>query len=216
MSAVEACTTQACVTRRGRRPTAADMPVSRTIDPRSMLTSLARPCSAVLTVASIISRPLPLWMAARKRRTGAWRRRPPTRGHEVPVDQLRHALGDFEARVRNWSSPSLADLRSRMAVMLADRSSAASVWIAANSVSHVGRRGPASMAGRLASHAGAVFRSSRPLSGRTLSARRVSRLVIAASTRQARPPEVAELSLAASAGDAHAVSQRPPKEGLRA
>ena len=36
--------------------------------------------------------------------------------------------------VRNWSSPALADLRSRMAVTLADRTSASSVWIAANSV----------------------------------------------------------------------------------
>lgn len=56
---------------------------------------------------------------------------------EVPVEQLRRALRDFEALVRNWSSPSLADLRSRMAVALADRSSAASVWIAANTVSKV-------------------------------------------------------------------------------
>ena len=53
---------------------------------------------------------------------------------QLPVDQLRRALREFEALVRNWSSPSLADLRSRMAVVLADRSSASSVWIAANSV----------------------------------------------------------------------------------
>lgn len=80
---------------------------------------------------------------------------------QLPIDQLRRALADFESLVRNWSSPSLADLRSRMAVVLADRSSAASVWIAANSVSHVGRPGLESMAGRLARNAGAAFRSSR-------------------------------------------------------
>ena len=56
---------------------------------------------------------------------------------DVPVEQLRRALRDFEALVRNWSSASLADLRSRMAVALADRSSAASVWIAVNTVSKV-------------------------------------------------------------------------------
>ena len=185
-----------------------------------MLTSLARLCGAVLTVALMISRPVLLWTAARKRSTGAWRQRPPARDHEdtrpepairalqataevtramademrrvldedeshrqvyrhlarferkfakyglrtieqFPVDQLRRALGDFEALVRNWSSPSLADLRSRMAVVLADRSSAASVWIAANSVSHGGRSGSESLAGRLARNAGAAFRSSR-------------------------------------------------------
>jgi len=52
----------------------------------------------------------------------------------LPVDQLRRALTEFEALVRNWSSPSLADLRSRMAVVLADRTSASSVWIAVNTV----------------------------------------------------------------------------------
>ena len=53
----------------------------------------------------------------------------------VPVADLRRALRDFDALVRNWSLPSLADLRSRMAVPLAERSGAASVWIAANSIS---------------------------------------------------------------------------------
>ena len=52
----------------------------------------------------------------------------------LPVDQLRRALREFEALVRNWSSTSLADLRSRMAVVLADRASASSVWIAVNTV----------------------------------------------------------------------------------
>ena len=61
---------------------------------------------------------------------------------QFPVDQLRRALREFEALVRNWSSPSLADLRSRMAVVLADRSSASSVWIAANSVHGAQRHGP--------------------------------------------------------------------------
>ena len=61
---------------------------------------------------------------------------------QLPIDQLRRALREFEALVRNWSSVSLADLRSRMAVVLADRSSAASVWIAVNSVDAAHRHGP--------------------------------------------------------------------------
>ena len=61
---------------------------------------------------------------------------------QLPVDQLRRALREFEALVRNWSSPSLADLRSRMAVVLADRASASSVWIAANTVNGAHRHGP--------------------------------------------------------------------------
>ena len=81
---------------------------------------------------------------------------------EVPVEQLRRALRDFEALVRNWSSASLADLRSRMAVALADRSSAASVWIAANTVSKVFTPHDEAMAARLAkgSH-GHGFRKSQ-------------------------------------------------------
>ena len=71
---------------------------------------------------------------------------------EVPVEQLRRALRDFEALVRNWSSASLADLRSRMAVALADRSSAASVWIAANTVSKVFTPHDEAMANRLSKH----------------------------------------------------------------
>ena len=61
---------------------------------------------------------------------------------QLPVEQLRRALREFEALVRNWSSPSLADLRSRMAVVLADRASGSSVWIAANSVDGAQRHGP--------------------------------------------------------------------------
>ena len=61
---------------------------------------------------------------------------------QLPVDQLRRALREFEALVRNWSSASLADLRSRMAVVLADRSSASSVWIAANTINGAQRHGP--------------------------------------------------------------------------
>jgi hypothetical protein len=60
----------------------------------------------------------------------------------LPVDQLRRALREFEALVRNWSSTSLADLRSRMAVVLADRASASSVWIAVNTVNGAHRHGP--------------------------------------------------------------------------
>lgn len=64
----------------------------------------------------------------------------------IPVADLRRALRDFEALVRNWSEVELADLRSRMAVTLADRSSAASMWIAANSVSSAFRPPPGSAA----------------------------------------------------------------------
>jgi len=64
----------------------------------------------------------------------------------LPVDQLGRGLAEFEALVRNWSSPNLADLRSRMAVVLADRSSAASVWIAGNSVHGAQRHGPGTAA----------------------------------------------------------------------
>ncbi|MGZ5894220.1 MAG: hypothetical protein ACXWJ7_16555 [Caldimonas sp.] len=181
-----------------------------------MPTLLARLGSAVLTLPLLISKPVLRLLAARERRSGAWRQRPPSReaestrpepairalqatpdatvamrdelrrvldqdeSHrkvfphlarferkfakyglravaELPIDQVRRALADFEALVRNWSSASLADLRSRMAVVLADRASAASVWIAANSVSAAGRPGPESMAGRLRRHAGATL-----------------------------------------------------------
>lgn len=52
----------------------------------------------------------------------------------IPVADLRRALRDFEGLVRNWSSAPLAELRSRMSVVLTDRSSAASMWVTANSV----------------------------------------------------------------------------------
>lgn len=148
---------------------------------------------AVFSAILAACRPLLFWLAARERRNGAWRQRPPVREAEttrpepairalqasaeatdamlaelrrvldqdesfrhtfrhlarferkfakygmrtiaqLPVADLRRALRDFEALVRNWSSASLADLRSRMAVVLADRSSAASMWIAENSI----------------------------------------------------------------------------------
>lgn len=85
---------------------------------------------------------------------------------QLPVDQLRRALREFESLVRNWSSPSLADLRSRMAVVLADRASASSVWIDANSVHGAQRHGPG-ISVRLPSGSGpaatraAVLRSGR-------------------------------------------------------
>lgn len=83
---------------------------------------------------------------------------------EVPIDQLRRALADFEAMIRNWSSAALADLRSRMAVSLADRSSASTVWIAVNSVAPVYRNAPESMSARLARGTANVFRASQQLS----------------------------------------------------
>ena len=55
------------------------------------------------------------------------------------ADQLR-PLSDLDALVRNWPSLSLVDLRSRIAVVLADRSSAASVWIAATASCRLGGR----------------------------------------------------------------------------
>jgi hypothetical protein len=73
----------------------------------------------------------------------------------VPVDLLRRALREFEAMVRNWSSPRLADLRSRMAVTLAHRTSASSVWIAVNSVAPGAR--PEAMGARLFRHASSMF-----------------------------------------------------------
>ncbi|MEO9067245.1 MAG: hypothetical protein ABI281_03890 [Caldimonas sp.] len=83
---------------------------------------------------------------------------------EVPIDQLRRALADFEAMVRNWSSASLADLRSRMAVGLAERSSASSVWIAVNSIAPTYRNVPETMAARLARGTANAFRASGQLS----------------------------------------------------
>jgi hypothetical protein len=83
---------------------------------------------------------------------------------EVPIDQLRRALADFEAMVRNWSSASLADLRSRMAVGLAERSSASSVWVAINSIAPTYRNVPETMAARLARGTANAFRVSGQLS----------------------------------------------------
>jgi hypothetical protein len=82
----------------------------------------------------------------------------------VPVDHLRRALREFETMVRNWSSPALADLRSRMAVTLADRTSAASVWIAANSVAP-GMRADA-LASQLAARASSMFGASQQMLSR--------------------------------------------------
>ena len=83
---------------------------------------------------------------------------------EVPVEQLRRALADFEAMVRNWSSPALADLRSRMAVRLADRASAASMWIAVNSIAPTYREVAPSLAARLTAPTASAFRNSQQLS----------------------------------------------------
>lgn len=83
---------------------------------------------------------------------------------EVPIDQLRRALSDFEAMVRNWSSPALADLRSRMAVSLADRASASTVWIAVNSIVPVYRNASESMSARLARGTANAFRVSQQVS----------------------------------------------------
>lgn len=83
---------------------------------------------------------------------------------DVPIDHLRRALADFEVMVRNWSSPALADLRSRMAVSLADRASASTVWIAVNSIAPAYRNAPETMAARLARGTAHAFRVSQQLS----------------------------------------------------
>ncbi len=191
-----------------------------------MPTLLTRLLRAVHTVPLEIARPVLFWWAAHKRRSGAWRARPPSREaqetrpepairalqadldlvramrvelgkvldgddsyrqtyrnlarferkldkyglrtiEQFPVDQLRRALREFEALVRNWSSTSLADLRSRMAVVLADRSSAASVWIAVNTVNGAHRHGPG-VATRLPAGTGAAARAGVQRGGRHL------------------------------------------------
>lgn len=83
---------------------------------------------------------------------------------EVPIDLLRRAVADFEAMIRNWSSAALADLRSRMAVSLADRASASTVWIAVNSIAPTYRNSPDTMTARLARGTANAFRASQQLS----------------------------------------------------
>jgi hypothetical protein len=190
-----------------------------------MSTPLARLLKAVHTVPLTIARPFLFWWAARQRRTGAWRVRPPAREdqetrpepairslqasidavramrielgkvldgdashrqryrhlarferkfdkyglrtiEQLPVDQLRRALREFETLVRNWSSASLADLRSRMAVVLADRSSASSVWIAANTIHGAQRHGPGIAMSLPAGTGAAAARAAAQRSGR--------------------------------------------------
>ena len=190
-----------------------------------MSTPLVRLLKAVHTVPLTIARPFLFWWAARQRRSGAWRVRPPAREdqetrpepairslqasidavramrielgkvldgdashrqryrhlarferkfdkyglrtiEQLPVDQLRRALREFEALVRNWSSASLADLRSRMAVVLADRSSASSVWIAANTIHGAQRHGPGIAMSLPAGTGAAAARAAAQRSGR--------------------------------------------------
>ena len=54
---------------------------------------------------------------------------------EMPTERLRRALAQFEAIVSNWSSPQLADLRSRMAVAVTERDSGATMWAPAQTIS---------------------------------------------------------------------------------
>ncbi|MEO5883161.1 MAG: hypothetical protein ABIQ06_12155 [Caldimonas sp.] len=192
-----------------------------------MSTPLTRLLKAIHTVPLTIARPILFWWAAHKRRSGAWRVRPPTREaletrpepairslqasietvgvmraelgrvldgdeshrqtyrhlarferkfdkyglrtiEQLPVDQLRRALREFEALVRNWSSASLADLRSRMAVVLADRASASSVWIAVNTVNGAHRHGPGIAMRLPAGTGGAAARAATQRGGRHL------------------------------------------------
>ena len=54
---------------------------------------------------------------------------------DMPTQRLRRALAQFEAIVSNWSSPHLADLRSRMAVAVTERDSGAAMWAPAPTLS---------------------------------------------------------------------------------
>ena len=53
----------------------------------------------------------------------------------MPPERLRRALAQFEAIVTNWSQASLADLRSRMAVAVAERDSGRVMWAPAATLS---------------------------------------------------------------------------------
>ena len=79
----------------------------------------------------------------------------------ISVKHLRRALAQFEAIVTNWSSPALADLRSRMAVTLADRDSAGALWQAAPTISKAYAPQPMPMVGHDASLAAARTRMDR-------------------------------------------------------
>jgi hypothetical protein len=73
----------------------------------------------------------------------------------APVPGLRRALGEFEGMVRNWSDPALAELRSRLAVAVAERGSASAVWKASATVA------PLARAARHAIARASAFRASR-------------------------------------------------------
>lgn len=73
----------------------------------------------------------------------------------APVPGLRRALGEFEGMVRNWSDPALAELRSRLAVAVAQRGSGSAVWKASVSVAPIAR------AARRAIARASAFRASR-------------------------------------------------------
>ena len=53
----------------------------------------------------------------------------------MPPERLRRALAQLEAIVTNWSQPNLADLRSRMAVAVAERDSGRVMWAPAATLS---------------------------------------------------------------------------------
>lgn len=54
---------------------------------------------------------------------------------DMPATRLRRALAQFEAIVTNWSSPHLAELRSRLAVAVAARDSGSTMWMPAATIS---------------------------------------------------------------------------------
>ena len=54
---------------------------------------------------------------------------------DMQAPRLRRALAQFEAIVTNWSSPRLAELRSRMAVAVIARDSGSTMWVPAPTIS---------------------------------------------------------------------------------
>jgi hypothetical protein len=81
---------------------------------------------------------------------------------DMPTRRLRRALAQFEAIVTNWSSPQLADLRSRMAVAVTERDSGAAMWAPAPTISKAYRPRQMPMLAR-PGHAGSAggFHASR-------------------------------------------------------
>jgi hypothetical protein len=75
---------------------------------------------------------------------------------EMSVPHLRRALAQFEAIITDWSPANLAELRSRMAVAVSARDSAAALWAPPQTLSHAYEPKPMPlMSGAAAAGAGA-------------------------------------------------------------